>query len=157
MTDPKLSDELKRKVEKREMLKTVEIEEIIPRIELLETELNDYQKGADEILDKAEKWDGYLEIVEVVKKKALGMELHLEKDPLRLPVAYLEIVMEYLNEAARHIETRNLSVEVRKLPKKWRSEADGSLPSDREIGYEHCADELEKLVKRKDRRRKENR
>ena len=35
---------------------------------------------------------------------------------------------------------------VRELPGKWRSSADGPVPTDRSIGYETCADELDEAL-----------
>jgi len=66
----------------------------------------------------AEKWRGYLEIIDTVQKKAGEMDLHLEENPLRLPLTYLHTAMDYINEAANHIRTRNRLAEVEKLADK---------------------------------------
>ena len=69
----KLSEKLKARVAKRELFKSIDIEDdIIPKIELLEVELNDYQKGADELLeihDKLEK--EHLETLKRLKEAEL--------------------------------------------------------------------------------------
>ena len=104
--------------------------------------------SADEIRLKAEKWDGYLSIIETMDKAALEMGLHLTTDPLELPKDYLKTTIEYINQVASKIDLNHTLYETRKLPKLWRKKPRTS---------EECADKLDKIVKRPDRRLKENR
>jgi len=72
------------------------------------------EANRDALASDAEKWRGYLEIIDTVQKKAGEMDLHLEENPLRLPLTYLHTAMDYINEAANHIRTRNRLAKVEK-------------------------------------------
>lgn len=48
------------------------------------------------------------------------------------------------------IETTELRLnQIEKLVKRWRRKANSPIPTDRAIGYDNCADELETIIDRR--------
>ena len=65
------------------------------------------------------EWEGLKEIIGTMDKVAKELGLHLEIDPLAIPKAYLEVVIEYISTSAENIKLRRQINDLKKLHNAW--------------------------------------